>query len=125
MSGFNEREEHRAKCGVAGSMIQSGIQETTQPMLDKLPKIGRRPNEEKKVQVSMYLTSEQVKTLRMQDAEKVKGADRSAIARVGIDIILALSNEEYLAMQSKANQRGVAPSQIVKEALVEYLKVLE
>ena len=63
--------------------------------------------------------------LRMQDAEKIKRSDKSSIARVGIDIILALSNEEFLAMQAKATEKGVESAQIVKEALAEYLKKSE
>lgn len=84
-------------------------------------KSGRKANKEKNIQVSIYLTPNQAKELRLQDAEKEKETDKSAIARTGIDIVLALSNEEYAAMKRKAAVQGVTPGQIVKEALAKFL----
>ncbi len=84
-------------------------------------KAGRKANKEKNIQVSIYLTPSQAKTLRLQDAEKVKENDKSAIARTGLDIVLALSNEQYLAMKKAAEDKGVSAGEIVKEALEMYL----
>ena len=83
-------------------------------------RVGRKPDKEKKIQVSIYLTPEQAKTLRIQNAEKVKEADKSAIARVGIDIVLAMSDEEYLYMKEEAKKQGKEPGDILKEALALY-----
>lgn len=84
-------------------------------------KAGRKANKEKNIQVSIYLTPDQAKTLRLQDAEKVKETDKSAIARTGLDIVLSLSNEQYLAMKNTAELKGVSAGEIVKEALEKYL----
>lgn len=122
MSGFSEREKSRAGRSVAASMISSQTKQPVQSVEHEQPrKSGRKANKEKNIQVSIYLTPDQAKTLRLQDAEKVKETDRSAIARTGIDIVLTLSNEEYLAMKTSAERRGVTPGQIVKEALSKYL----
>lgn len=84
------------------------------------PKIGRKPNKEKRIQVSIYLTPAQAKELRLQDAEKEKEADKSAIARTGIDIALALSSEEYKRMKAVAVRDGKTPGEVIKAALAMY-----
>jgi len=82
---------------------------------------GRKSNGGKNIQVSVYLTPKQARELRLQDAEKEKEADKSAIVRTGLDIVLALSNEEYIALKSAAQQQNTTPGYIVKEALKKYL----
>lgn len=84
-------------------------------------KSGRKAKKEKNIQVSIYLTQDQARTLRLQDAEKVKESDKSAIARTGLDIVLSLSNEQYIAMKHAAETKGVSVGEIVKEALEKYL----
>lgn len=84
-------------------------------------KAGRKANKEKNIQVSIYLTPDQAKTLRLQDAEKVKETDKSAIARTGLDIVLSLSNKQYLTMKNAAELKGLSVGEIVKEALKKYL----
>ncbi len=85
-------------------------------------RVGRTPKQEKNIQVSIYLTPTQAKTLRMQSAEKIKENDKSAITRVGLDIVLSLSNEEYVFLKKKAKERNVKIAEIVKEALVFFYK---
>lgn len=84
-------------------------------------KVGRKANKEKKIQVSIYLTPAQAKELRIQDALKEKEADKSAIARTGIEIALALKKEIYAALKFAADKAGKTPGQIVQEALEQYL----
>lgn len=82
---------------------------------------GRKANKEKNIQVSIYLTPAQAKELRLQDALKEKEADKSAIARMGIEIALALSNEEYVALKVVAQQQEKTVGEIVSETLANYL----
>ena len=84
-------------------------------------KVGRKANKEKNIQVSIYLTPNQAKELRVQDALKEKETDKSAIARMGIDIALALSKETYAAMKAEAGRQGKTPGEVVQEALERYL----
>lgn len=84
-------------------------------------KAGRKANKEKNIQVSIYLTPDQAKELRVQDALKEKETDKSAIARTGIEIALSLNKETYAAMKAAADKAGKTPGQIVQEALEQYL----
>lgn len=52
---------------------------------------------------------------------KEKETDKSAIARTGLDIVLSLSNEQYLAMKNAAELKGVSVGEIVRNALEKYL----
>lgn len=87
----------------------------------KPAKVGRKPNKEKNIQVSIYLTPDQAKELRVQDALKEKETDKSAIARTGIEIALSLNKETYAAMKVAADKVGKTPGQIVQKALEQYL----
>lgn len=82
---------------------------------------GRKPNEEKLSQVSIYLTEREQKELRVQGALKEKEKDQSAIARMGIDIVLALSPEEYNDLKNEAASKNMEVSDIVKIAIKSYL----
>ena len=82
---------------------------------------GRKPKKEKNVQVSIYLQPDQAKELRVQDAMKEKENDKSAIARMGIDIVLQMSSEVYGQMKAKAAAEGILPGKLVEDALKAYL----
>lgn len=71
----------------------------------------------KKIQVSIYLTPEQDRELSVQGALKEKEADKSAIARAGIEMVLALGAEEYQKLKSTAEEQGKGIGEIVKEAV--------
>ncbi len=83
---------------------------------------GRKPEPEKKIQVSIYLTETQAKNLRLQSAEKVKENDKSAIARMGIDIALDLTDDDYLYIKNEAKKQNIKPSDIINKALELYRK---
>lgn len=129
MAGKNRVDTSALFAGMIGKEEPAPAQESSAVPAEKkaeslkeVPtKIGRKANKEKNIQVSIYLTPEQAKELRLQDAEKEKETDKSAIARTGIDIVLALSNKEYSAMKAKAAEQGVTPGIVVKEALKRYL----
>ena len=82
---------------------------------------GRKPNEERLSQVSIYLTEGEQKELRVQGALREKEKDQSAIARMGIDIVLALSSEEYNKLKEVAILKEKEVTDIVRAALNEYL----
>jgi len=86
-------------------------------------RIGRTPNTEKNDQVSIYMTEDLARELRMQSAEKIKEKDRSAIARTGIEIALALSNEVYLSLKKKADQSETTPGQIIQSILSDHFSL--
>lgn len=69
---------------------------------------------EAKERVTVYLTKAQMKELRLQDAAKVKEADRSALIRAGLDIVLSISDETYVSLKQKAEVEGVSLGEIVK-----------
>lgn len=77
-------------------------------------KVGRKAGEVKK-QVSIYLSPEMDKELSVQGAMKEKEADKSAIARTGIEIALALSVQTYLELKGKAEAAGKSIGDIVQE----------
>lgn len=79
-------------------------------------KVGRKAGEVKK-QVSIYLSPEMDKELSVQGAMKEKEADKSAIARTGIEIALALSVQTYLELKGKAEAAGKSIGDIVQEVL--------
>ena len=64
--------------------------------------------------MTVYLTKAQMKELRLQDAAKVKEADRSALIRAGLDIVLSISDETYVSLKQKAEVEGVSLGEIVK-----------
>lgn len=99
--------------------VTEAITEGEEPL--NIKKAGRRANKEKNIQVSIYLTPAQAKELRIQNALKEKESDKSAIARTGIDIALALSNDEYTTLKTVAQQQGKTVGKIVSEALAIYL----
>lgn len=83
---------------------------------------GRKAEPDKKIQVSIYLTESQARNLRLQSAEKVKENDKSAIARMGIDIALALTDDDYLYIKNEAKKQNIKPSDIINKALELYRK---
>lgn len=68
---------------------------------------------EEKERVTVYLTKAQVKELRLQDAVKAKEADRSALIRAGLDIVLSIGDETYVSLKQKAEAEGVSLGEIV------------
>ena len=83
---------------------------------------GRKAEPEKKIQVSIYLTESQARNLRLQSAEKVKENDKSAIARMGIDIALDLTDDDYLYIKNESKKQNIKPSDIINKALELYRK---
>lgn len=83
---------------------------------------GRKAEPEKKIQVSIYLTENQARNLRLQSAEKIKENDKSAIARMGIDIALDLNDDDYLYIKNEAKKQNIKPSDIINKALELYRK---
>lgn len=79
-------------------------------------KVGRKAGEVKK-QVSIYLSPDMDKELSVQGAMKEKETDKSAIARTGIEIALALSVQTYLELKGKAEAAGKSIGDIVQEVL--------
>lgn len=69
---------------------------------------------EAKERVTVYLTKAQMKELRLQDAAKVKEADRSALIRAGLDIVLSICDETYLRLKQQAEAEDVSLGEIVK-----------
>ena len=69
---------------------------------------------EEKERVTVYLTKAQVKELRLQDAVKVKEADRSALIRAGLDIVLSISDKTYLRLKREGEEEGCSLGKIVK-----------
>ena len=107
------------------SMFKSLISIIDNKTIDKTEIIsnrGRKPDNKKKIQVSIYMTEEQAKNLRLQSAEKVKENDKSAIARMGIDIALGLSNDDYLYIKSEAKKQNKQVIDIINDALKLYRK---
>lgn len=79
-------------------------------------KAGRKAGEVKK-QVSIYLPPDLDRELSVQGAMKEKEADKSAIARTGIEIALALSPQTYLELKEKSDATGKGIGDIVQEVL--------
>ena len=79
------------------------------------------PEDNKKYQVSIYLTRAIDRELSIQGAIKEKEPDKSAIVRAALGIILSLSNEEYAKIKFAAKDRGVSPGQVIKELVTKYL----
>lgn len=97
------REE--VKENQSSSISSSSVSQ--KPVLDK-------QETEEKERVTVYLTKAQMKELRLQDAAKVKEADRSALIRAGLDIVLSISDETYVSLKQKAEVEGVSLGEIVK-----------
>lgn len=79
-------------------------------------KAGRKAGEVKK-QVSIYLPPDLDRELSVQGAMKEKETDKSAIARIGIEIALALSPQTYLELKEKSDATGKGIGDIVQEVL--------
>ena len=79
-------------------------------------KPGRKRRQANK-QVSIYLPPDLDRELSVQGAMKDKDTDKSAIARTGIEIALALSPETYLKLKDKASTTGKGVGEIVREVL--------
>lgn len=74
----------------------------------------KKQEPEAKERVTVYLTKAQMKELRLQDAAKVKEADRSALIRAGLDIVLSICDETYLRLKQQAEAEDVSLGEIVK-----------
>lgn len=74
----------------------------------------KKQEPEAKERVTVYLTKAQMKELRLQDAAKVKEADRSALIRAGLDIVLSIYDETYLRLKQQAEAEDVSLGEIVK-----------
>ena len=83
---------------------------------------GRKPLKKKNTQISAYITEDQEKELRLQDAMREKENDKSAIVRAGLDIVLGMSSETYSAMKAEAAANGKQLGELVEEAVKAYLK---
>ena len=83
---------------------------------------GRKPLKKKNTQISAYITEDQEKDLRIQDAMREKENDKSAIVRAGLDIVLGMSSETYSAMKAEAAAKGKQLGELVEEAVKAYLK---
>lgn len=103
------------------SMFQNLISNIDNKTTEKSTR-GRKAEPEKKIQVSIYLTEPQAKSLRLQSAEKVKENDKSAIARMGVDIALGLTDDDYLYIKNEAKKQNIKPSDIINKALELYRK---
>lgn len=87
----------------------------------KKNKVGRRSDDEPKTQVSVYLTDSLIRQLRMAAAEQVKEKDKSAIVRTGLEIVLSLSDENYIRLKEEARQKETTVGAIIDQAVTEYL----
>ena len=103
------------------SMFQNLISTIDNKKTEKSPR-GRKAESKKKIQVSIYLTESQARNLRLQSAEKIKENDKSAIARMGIDIALDLTDGDYLYIKNEAKKQNIKPSDIINKALELYRK---
>jgi hypothetical protein len=115
------------------NMIGAAAEEDRQPdekekviaasdTLIKKTELGRKPEKEKKSQVSIYLTEDQIIQIDEQTGIRKKERDKSALARVALEIVLSLSEEEYARLKFAAIQNETTPGRIVIEALDAYLK---
>jgi len=77
----------------------------------------KKQEPEAKERVTVYLTKAQMKELRLQDAAKVKEADRSALIRAGLDIVLSICDETYLRLKKQAEVEDVSLGEIVKRMI--------
>lgn len=77
---------------------------------------------EKNIQISIYVPPKMDKELSIQGASKDKEADKSAIARNGIEIVLGLSNDIYSKLKEEELTKGISKSKIIENALKQYLK---
>ena len=87
----------------------------------KKTELGRKPEKEKKAQVSIYLTEDQIIQIDEQTGIRKKERDKSALARVALDIVLSLNEEEYARLKFAAIQKETTPGRIVRDALEAYL----
>ena len=81
-----------------------------------------RPVEEPRKQVSIYLTEDIIRKLRIAAAEQEKERDQSSLVRSGLEIVLSLSADSYRRLKSVAEQQNTTIGEIVERALSEYLK---
>jgi len=93
------------------------LEQKTNERPTKKAKPGRKAAEEKKIQISTYLTEDQVIRIDEQTGYAKKERDKSALFRFALDIVLSLSDDEYKDLKIVANQREVSPGIIVSEAL--------
>lgn len=103
--------------GMIGKTDQD--QQTTAELIK--PAVQRKNVEKKeskgKRQISIYIPHELDRELSVQGAMKDKEPDKSTIARIGIEIALALEPELYLDIKEKSEISGKSVGEIVKEAI--------
>lgn len=109
ISPYNGTDEAIVKEEVKENQSSS----TSSSSVSQKPVLDKQETEEKE-RVTVYLTKAQMKELRLQDAAKVKEADRSALIRAGLDIVLSISDETYVSLKQKAEVEGVSLGEIVK-----------
>lgn len=83
---------------------------------------GRKADLVKNTQVSIFLTPEMHKELRIQDALREKETNRSAIARVGIDMVLSLSKDNYIFLKTLAQEKNITQGEMNQQIVEEYRK---
>ncbi|MDR2043138.1 MAG: hypothetical protein LBQ15_01995 [Clostridium sp.] len=94
------------------------IPEPRQAAAAPAPEASRRAQAgEGRKQVSLYLPGRMDRELGIQAAAGEKEGDRSALARAGIGIALAISPENYARLRAEAEASGKDAGQIVQEAL--------
>lgn len=118
------------KMAVDTSALLAGMIGKTAGQQEKEVKPGRPPCSTKNGQAerklySFHITTGQSKMLGLQAAEKIKGKDRSAIVRAGLDIILTLSDDTYSALKTEADTSDKSIGEVVEAALIQYFKIKE
>ena len=85
------------------------------------PRMGRPPEEPRR-QTTVYLPERQIRQLRIAAAEQDKERDQTSLVRSGLEIILALSADNYHRLKAAAQQQNTTIGEIVDQALNEYLR---
>jgi len=120
MIGKNEQEEKIPEKELNVPLKIKQEKTSDIEILEMPKKTGRKEDQTKKIQVSVYLTKAQDRELCLQGAIKEKETDKSALARVGIDIVLSLSNEEYAMVKKTASETNQTMGKVIKAALASF-----
>jgi len=75
----------------------------------------------KKENVTIYLTPEEHINLNEQTGIGKKERFNVALARAGLDIVLALETEQYFTLKNIASQQNKTLGEIIKQAVEQYL----
>jgi hypothetical protein len=101
--------------GIIGADAEKAVEKSM-----PVKKEGSKKENEKKLQVSIYLTEEQIIALDEQTGIKKKERDKSALVRIGVDIVTAMDDEEYKRLKTAAVEKEKTEGYIIKEALQTY-----